>query len=143
MPTLTARVRTRVRYAETDRIGFTYHAHYFAWCEMARSALFREVGLPYAELEKQGVFLPVVEAKLRYLAPLHYEDLVTVDVTVAYCKGGFIRFDYRIGREAPNENEEAVPAAEGHTVHAFVDAAGDPVAAPAEVVALVKGTSGA
>ena len=121
-------------------MGFTYHAHYFAWCEMARSELFREAGLPYTELEKQGVFLPVVEAKLRYLTPLKYEDVVTVDVTVAYFKGGFIRFDYQINRGT--SKEKAVLAAEGYTVHAFVDAAGDPIPAPAEVVALVKGISG-
>ena len=140
---LTTQVRTRVRYAETDRMGLTYHAHYFAWCEMARSALFRQVGLPYTELETRGVFLPVVEAKLRYLNPLRYDDVVTVDVSVAYCKSGFIRFDYQIGRADSEEDDaEVVSAAEGYTVHAFVDEAGQPVAVPDEVTALVAGAVG-
>ncbi len=69
---MTARVslsRVRVRYAETDQMGVAYHGEYFAWFEVGRTDLLRELGLTYRELEADGLRLPVIEVQARYLRP--------------------------------------------------------------------------
>lgn len=53
----------RVRYGETDRMGFVYYANYIAWFEVGRSTLLEEAGYPYSKLEEDGCILPVVETK--------------------------------------------------------------------------------
>ena len=56
----------RVRYADTDQMKFVYYGKYFEYFEQGRSDLLRAIGLPYAEIEKQGIFLPVVEAFAKF-----------------------------------------------------------------------------
>ncbi|NBP90463.1 MAG: hypothetical protein EBU50_04445, partial [Opitutae bacterium] len=58
---LEASVETRVRFAETDAMGVTYHGNYLPWFEMARVAMLDKIGYPYRELEKDGFLLPVLE----------------------------------------------------------------------------------
>ena len=72
--------RIRVRYAETDQMGIVYHGNYFTYFESARVESIRYLGLTYAEMEKTGVIMPVVEAQCRYLRPALYDDLLTVKV---------------------------------------------------------------
>jgi acyl-CoA thioester hydrolase len=74
----TFRHRIRVPYADVDRMGFVYYANYLVYFEMARSEMLREAGLPYSELEKRGIWLPVVSAHCDYKKPAHYEDLLLV-----------------------------------------------------------------
>ena len=68
----------RVCYGDTDKMGVVYYANYFEFFERGRTEMMRSAGFPYAKLEELGVFLPVVEAKCRYFAPAHYDDLVTL-----------------------------------------------------------------
>lgn len=67
----------RVPYADTDQMGVVYYANYLEYFERSRTELLREAGLPYSELERQGVYLPVTEVQLKYLAPAHYDELLT------------------------------------------------------------------
>jgi len=81
MTTATGRVfqyALHVPYAHTDQMRVVYYANYLVYFEMARAAMLREVGLPYAELEKKGLFLPVVEAHCVYKASAHYDDELKV-----------------------------------------------------------------
>src|SRR5688572_17438031 len=66
----------RVRYAETDRMGVVYYANYLVWCEVGRVEFLRALGRSYATLEHEGTGLAVAEAKVRYLAPARFDDLV-------------------------------------------------------------------
>ena len=68
----------RVRYAETDQMGRAYYGAYFAWFEVGRVELLRGLGATYAELEREGCLLPVVEAGARYLAPARYDEEILV-----------------------------------------------------------------
>ncbi|HXF94990.1 MAG TPA: thioesterase family protein, partial [Gemmatimonadales bacterium] len=77
-PDHTSQIEHRVTYAETDQMGVVYHANYLIWFEMARTEHLRRTGVSYRELEEQGVFLAVVEARVRYRAPARYDDLVRV-----------------------------------------------------------------
>ena len=108
-----ATVETRVRFAETDAMGVTYHGNYLPWFEMARVALLDQLGCPYRELEKQGFLLPVLEAGLTYHRPYHFDDRVQVTVSLTERPRARMRLTYKVERGG----ELLV---EGFTVHAFV-----------------------
>lgn len=71
----TTETRVRVRYAETDQMGVVYHGNFFTYFEVARVEAIRELGLSYADMEKMGIILPVIEVQCRYLRPALYDDL--------------------------------------------------------------------
>lgn len=70
--------KIRVRYAETDQMGVVYHSNYFPYFESARAESIRELGFTYADMEKAGVIMPVVDVHCRYLRPARYDDLLTI-----------------------------------------------------------------
>jgi acyl-CoA thioester hydrolase len=72
--------KVRVRYAETDQMGVVYHSHYFQYFEVARAEAIRELGFTYADMEKMGTIMPVIEVQCRYLRPALYDDMLTVKV---------------------------------------------------------------
>lgn len=123
----------RVIYADTDRMGITYYANYLKWFEAARTEYFRDLGFPYTECEKKGIFLPVAEAHVNYLAPSTYDDDITVRTSVAEIGGSTIRFEY----EAVNAKTRG-RIATGHTLHVFVDKAMKPCRVPEDIRKVVK-----
>jgi len=70
--------KIRVRYAETDQMGVVYHSNYFPYFESARAESIRQLGFTYADMEKMGVIMPVVDVHCRYLQPALYDDLLTI-----------------------------------------------------------------
>ncbi len=125
------RVDIRVRYAETDQMGYCYYANYFTWFEVGRSALMREAGKSYREVEEEGFILPVIEAHCNYKKPAIFDDLVTVETWVTYLRSRKVTFNYRIVR-----GEEQL--VEGYTVHLPVNPSGKPVALSGEIVELLR-----
>ena len=75
-------VELRVRYAECDAMGYLHHAKYWEYFEHARTELLRQNGFRYRDLEAQGVCFVVYKAACRYIAPIRYDDVVTVSVKV-------------------------------------------------------------
>lgn len=118
----------RVRYAETDQMRITHHASYPVWFEAARSELFRELGLPYAALEAENIFLPLADLYCKYLQPSVYDEIVYVRTSVSLLKMSSMRFSYQV----LNENKDTV-IAYGHTTHIFVDDNKKPVKVPQKV----------
>jgi acyl-CoA thioester hydrolase len=114
-----SRSRIRVRYAETDQMGVAYHGNYFAWFEVGRTDLLRDLGFTYKDLEAGGLRLPVIEARARFLRPARYDDVLDVRTRLAACRGARVTFDYAVLREG-NET----PLATGSTSHAAVDPEG-------------------
>jgi acyl-CoA thioester hydrolase len=92
----------RVRYGETDQMGLAYHANYLVWCEIGRTDFMRQLGTTYAEIEGQGFFLAVAEASIRFAAPAHYDDLLTIETCVVSARSRTITFAYRIRRDSPD-----------------------------------------
>ncbi len=86
----------RVRYGDTDKLGISYYAGYLVWFEAARTEFFRALGLPYTECEKQGYFLPVVEAGLKYHGSSTYDDLLMVRTSVSELGRTSMRFEYQV-----------------------------------------------
>jgi acyl-CoA thioester hydrolase len=70
----------RVRYAETDQMGIVYHSNYFPYFESARAESIRQLGFTYADMERMGVIMPVIEVQCRYIRPALYDQLLTVKV---------------------------------------------------------------
>jgi acyl-CoA thioester hydrolase len=89
-------VEFRVRYGETDQMRVVYHANYLVWCEIGRTDLIRAIGMSYAELERGGVALAVVDATLRYHYPARYDDMIRVRTTLTEVRSRSVTFDYRI-----------------------------------------------
>jgi len=106
----------RVRYAETDQMGVAYYGRYFEFFEQARAELLRSLGLPYAEIEKQGTLLPVIEAHARYLRSATYDELLEVESIIREQPAARIRIDYVVRKSGEKE-----PLVEGHTVHIFLN----------------------
>jgi acyl-CoA thioester hydrolase len=113
----TSQTQIRVRYAETDQMGVVYHSHYFPWFESARAEAIRELGLTYADMERTGVIMPVIEVQCKYLRPARYDDLLTVKVILKELPLHHkIRFDHEI----VNENNELL--ASGYVLLYFMEA---------------------
>lgn len=70
--------KVRVRYAETDQMGVVYHSNFFLYYEVSRAESIRQLGFTYADMEKMGVIMPVVEVQSRFLRPALYDDLLTI-----------------------------------------------------------------
>ncbi len=92
----------RVRYAETDQMGYVYYGNYFTYYEVGRVELIRYLGVTYKQLEENGVMLPVLEASCKYIRPARYDDYLTLQTTIKEKPGIRIKFDYEL-RNAQQE----------------------------------------
>lgn len=90
----------RVRYGETDQMGVVHHANYLLYMEEARTTFLRERGCSYADLERQGIGLPVRQCDLRYFASALYEDELVIRISVAKMGAASVTFAYEIERLA-------------------------------------------
>jgi acyl-CoA thioester hydrolase len=77
-------------------MGVVYHANYLIWCEIGRTDLIRQLGTSYAELEKDGVALAVIDASVRYHFGAKYDDLIRVRTTVTDVRSRTVTFNYKI-----------------------------------------------
>ena len=96
-------VRLRVRYAETDQMGFAYYGCYAAWLEVGRVEYLRERGLAYRDIEAEGSFLAVRRLEVDYLAPARYDDEIAVRTRVAGAGKSRVDFESEIVRAAGGE----------------------------------------
>ena len=86
----------RVRYAETDRMGYVYYGNYTMYYEVGRVEALRQLGTSYKEMEDTGVMLPVYECSMKYLKPALYDDLLIIKTTIKELPTAKISFDYEI-----------------------------------------------
>ncbi len=122
----------RVSMAEVDAYGVMYYSRFFELFERGRTELFRALGMEYKQvLQQRQILMPVVEAACRYVAPVVYDDLITLETAITNIGTRGIRFDYRVLRED-------VVLAVGFTQHIFIDPQGRPVSFGKEVIELLK-----
>jgi acyl-CoA thioester hydrolase len=93
-------IELRVRYSETDQMGYCYYGNYAQYFEVGRVEALRSVGMSYKELEENGIMLPVSEFSVKYFLPAYYDDLLTIKTTICELKGSRLLFDYSIRNEA-------------------------------------------
>jgi acyl-CoA thioester hydrolase len=121
-------VRTRVRYGETDQMGVVYHSNYFLYFELGRTEYMRQRGYAYADLERQGIFLAVVEANCKYKAGAKYDDPIIIRTSVGKTTNVTIMFQYQVFREQDN-----VLLVEGSTTLACLNKDNRPQRIPEEI----------
>ncbi|WP_437228435.1 acyl-CoA thioesterase [Planctomicrobium sp. SH661] len=108
----------RVRYSETDAMGFLHHANYINFFEIARTELFRSRGGDYRAMEERGFFFVVVSIECKYKRPARYDDELTLRVQLTQWTGAKLIHDYEVRR-----GEELV--ATGRSVLACVNRQGE------------------
>ncbi len=126
--------RVRVRYAESDQMGVVYHTHYLVWCEVGRTDLLRSLGSRYADLERTGVRLAVASARIRYVAPARYDDLVRIVTRVARVQSRMVTFAYELFGEEPSRGL----LARAETTLVALDTAGSPRRIPGALLDTLK-----
>ncbi len=92
-------IEIRVRYSETDSMGFLHHANHAAYFEMGRTELFRARGGDYRELEAGGLFLVVTKLECRYHKPASYDDVLTLETRLSRVTAAKIEHQYRLKRD--------------------------------------------
>ncbi|HKK81974.1 MAG TPA: thioesterase family protein [Prolixibacteraceae bacterium] len=100
-------ITRRVRYSDTDQMGFMHHSNYARYYEDARTALFRKLKMPYSEVEKEGLLMPVFKMDAHFKQPLRYEEAFTVTTWLEKMPASTITFHYEIA----NEKKEVVHTA--------------------------------
>lgn len=126
-------IALRVRYAETDQMGYVYYGNYATYYEVARVEAFRELGFPYKNLEEMGIGMPVFSLKVNYHQPARYDDLLTITVSIPEQPRARIRFEYEI----KNQDEKLINTGETELVFINMET-GRPVRMPAVLAALLE-----
>ena len=121
-------INVRVRYQETDQMGIVYYSNYFVYFEMGRIEFLRSLGISYAELEKENIFLAVADAHCKYRSPAVFDDLLVIKTCLSMMKLARIEFSYEIRRV----NEEKL-IAEGSTLLACLGVNKKPRAIPENI----------
>jgi len=105
----------RVRYAETDQMGYVYYGFYAMYYEVARVESLRQLGLTYKEVEEMGVIMPVLENHSKYMVPARYDELLRIVTTIREKPSVKIKFEYDIYNEANTHIHH------GETLLVFID----------------------
>lgn len=89
-------IELRVRYGETDQMGYSYYGNYAQYFEVGRVEALRAIGMSYKSLEDRGVMLPVSSMEVQYKAPAKYDDLLRIETVISEMRGPRLVFDYTI-----------------------------------------------
>jgi acyl-CoA thioester hydrolase len=125
--------KLRVRYGETDQMGYMYYGNYAEFFEVGRVEMLRSLGLTYSGMEASGIMMPVLELKCKYLKPARYDEEITINVIMDKMPGVKIHFRY----ELFNEKHELIHI--GETLLAFINMKSNrPCLPPADFVEKLK-----
>ena len=91
----TSKTKVRVRYSETDMMGYCYYGNYATYFEVARVEAIRQLGFSYRKMEDDGIALPVLEFSIKYFKPAFYDDELTIETTITELPKARIHFDYK------------------------------------------------
>ena len=125
----------RVRYADTDQMGFVYYANYPVWFEVGRASFLRDRGVPYGGWEERGYILPVSSVGYRLYSPARYDELITVHTWIEKVRSRSVLFQYAVSR-----GETLL--AEGKTTHICINRDLKPTAIPDDLRAAIDSRIG-
>ena len=126
-------ISIRVRYGETDQMGYVYYGNYAEYFEVARVEALRNLGLSYKVIEEDGVLLPVYSYSVKFFKPAYYDDMLTILTEIREIPLARITFHYKI------YNEADVLLNEAETTLVFISReTGKPIAAPKEFIEKLK-----
>lgn len=122
----------RVRYGETDQMGYLHHSNYALYFEVARVELMRTLGFPYGDMEKKGILMPVLHVNSKFLQPIWYDELVTVRAIITEIPLSRMKLNYEV------YNDNGNISSKGSTDLCFVNASTrKPMRCPAEILDLL------
>ncbi len=93
-PIHTSTFKLRVRYGETDKMGYCYYGNYAQYFEVGRVEALRELGLSYKSLEDRGIGLPVRNYSVEFKSPARYDDEIQIITKVYPLDGLSLPFEY-------------------------------------------------
>jgi acyl-CoA thioester hydrolase len=112
----------RVRYSHTDHFGVVYYARYLDWLEAGRTEILRDNNITYSDLEKKGMFAPVVKLEIEYNCPAKYDDIIIVETKIEKIGNSSVEFSYRIYIK-----DDKKLIAKAKTINVFITKDGKPV----------------
>lgn len=124
------RMTFRVRYPEVDRLGQVHSSRYAVYFEIGRTEMLRQAGMTYRDLEDRGFGLVVVRLHVDFIAPIRYDDELTLETRVTRATGARIDHAYRLLRDDE-------PVAAGETTLACVAFDGEVRRLPDDLLELV------
>ena len=130
---ITGEIKLRVRYSDTDQMGYVYYGRYAIFYEIARVELFRSLGFSYKKLEGEGIGMPVIDMETKYILPIKYDEEIKINTTIENLPSSRISFKY----EVYNQNNELANTAK--TTLTFINLTNKkPVRMPAELLDIIK-----
>ena len=130
---ITGEIKLRVRYSDTDQMGYVYYGRYAIFYEIARVELFRSLGFSYKKLEGEGIGMPVIDMETKYILPIKYDEEIKINTTIENLPSSRISFKY----EVYNQNNELANTAK--TTLTFINLINKkPVRMPAELLDIIK-----
>lgn len=88
--------KIRIKYSDTDKMGFVHHSNYAKIYENARWELLRKIGVPYSEIESSGIYMPVIDMSFRFIKPAFYDDVLTVVTDIVEVPTSRIKFEFAL-----------------------------------------------
>jgi acyl-CoA thioester hydrolase len=129
----TSEISLRVRYGETDQMGYVYYGNYAEYFEVARVEALRNLGLSYKAIEEKGVLLPVYSYSVKFFKPAYYDDVLSIKTEIREIPLARITFYYK------TYNLSDVLLNEAETTLVFISReSGKPIAATEDIVAKLK-----
>ena len=107
--------KIRVEYHHTDQMGIVHHSNYVKFFEVARTEWLRAMGLTYAEMERRGVMMPIVDVQIKYRQPSYYDEMLSIRTYVDELPMARMTFRYEI------RGEDGRDVASGSTTLGFID----------------------
>lgn len=130
---ITGEIKLRVRYSDTDQMGYVYYGRYASFYEIARVELFRSLGFSYKNLEEEGIGMPVIDMETKYILPIKYDEQIKINTSIENLPSSRISFKY----EVYNQNNELANTA--NTTLTFINLINKkPVRMPAELLDIIK-----
>ena len=90
-----AETKVRVRYSETDQMGYCYYGNYAAYFEVARVEALRDLSMSYKQMEEDGIAMPVLEYQIKYFKPAFYDDEIRIETIITEMPQYRIYFNYK------------------------------------------------
>ena len=129
---ITQQLKIRIRYCETDKMGFVHHSNYPRFMEEARMELFRKINLSYKEVEDSGVIFPVVSMNLKFLIPVFFDEIITIKTTLKRPANNKLLFHHEI------VNQTGKTATTAEAILTFMDIkTRKPIRPPHEIISCI------
>ena len=105
----------RVKYSDTDQMGFMHHSNYLKFFENARISWLRDMGISYKKIEEDGILMPVVSSSVKHIRPSFFDDQLFIQIEISNPPKASLEFDYIVH----NQNKEMI--CKGSTKIAFLN----------------------